>query len=130
MNKKFIQQIDFFSPIPEEKIDLIIESLEARQYQKGELVVKQGDPGDGMYIIIFGEVAVIRNNEAIATLKNEDFFGELSLIAGEPRSASIQVASDSLSTLFFSKESFDKIKENLSDEVRAEMLRRLTENYA
>lgn len=130
MNKKFIQQIDFFSQLSEEKLEIVLNAFEAKNFQKNDLIMNQGDVGDGMYVIIFGEVDVIRDNKVIAQLKNEDFFGELALVANEPRSATIKATSDNLSTFFLSKAGFDQIKDELGDESRQEILKRITENYA
>jgi CRP/FNR family transcriptional regulator, cyclic AMP receptor protein len=66
-------------------------------YEKGELIFRQGDPGDEMYIIQSGAVEVSSRRDGhkvvLTILEKEDFFGEMSLIAGEPRSASAKARS-------------------------------------
>ena len=66
-----------------------------RTYQKGEHIFHQGDPGDAVFVLAEGRVKVIfasaEGDEMIlATLQPPDVFGELALIDGGPRSASIQ----------------------------------------
>ena len=70
-----------------------------------------------MYFILEGAFAVLKNRgetvEEVNVLKSGDFFGELSLISSQPRTASIQVKSDSGKLLLFSKEKFiQKTKES------------------
>jgi CRP/FNR family cyclic AMP-dependent transcriptional regulator len=65
---------------------------------KGEFIVKEGDPGDYMFIIIEGKVKVLlkrgKKEIILATLEKGNFFGEMSLFGGNPRSASVQALTD------------------------------------
>ena len=66
-----------------------------RTYRKGEFIFHQGDPGDAVFVLTEGRVKVIFASEdgdemILATLQPPHFFGELALIDGGPRSASIQ----------------------------------------
>ena len=63
-------------------------------YPAGATVVQQGDPGDAMYVVVEGTAEVHRNDEVVAELKDRDYFGEISLIDGEPRSATVIAISD------------------------------------
>lgn len=71
-----------------------------RYFREGDLVCKKGEPGHSMFTIIEGEVDVIlelpTGTTRLATLKAGDLFGEMSLITGAPRSATIRVSSDYL----------------------------------
>lgn len=71
---------------------MIKEFLHLRTYQQGEVVFNEGDPGVGMYIIIEGKVNITKKTEGggsieLVTLENGDFFGEISVIEGGPRTA-------------------------------------------
>ncbi len=128
MDIKFVKQIPFFSHLSDEKLQLVMDQFEIKSYKTGDIVVQQGEPGDGMYGIIFGEADVIMDDKVIATLKTDDFFGEMSLIANEPRSATVQAKSD-LSVFFLNRSAFEAVKGELGDEVRQEILRRAEEDY-
>ncbi len=60
------------------------------EFLPGEKVVKEGEEGSTMFIIIKGEFDVIQEDKVVATLKQGDFFGEISLILGGTRNATVQ----------------------------------------
>src|SRR6476646_1909552 len=66
--------------------------LRVRRFRRNEAITHQGDPGDSLHIVGVGAVKIVlpsaEGEEAIiATLRPGDFFGELSLLDGAPRSA-------------------------------------------
>lgn len=66
---------------------------------RGHIVFREGSPGDSLYLMELGEVEVVQNlnlsdETVLATLQAPDFFGEMSLLDGEPRSAAIRVVED------------------------------------
>ncbi|MFW6283131.1 MAG: cyclic nucleotide-binding domain-containing protein [Minisyncoccales bacterium] len=124
----FLKNIPFFTHLPEENLAQIADVIEQRVFNQHEVVFHQNDEADGMYIIIFGEVEVAIDMKVVAKLGMGDFFGEIALITSEPRTASIGVVSPTCSTLFLSKEAFDKIKYKVSPENQKEILRRIYEN--
>ena len=128
MDIKFIKQIPIFSHLDDEKARLVMDAFQMKSFAPGDIIFRQGEVGDGMYGIIFGEVEVERGGEVVAKLGNNDFFGEMALVAGEPRSATVKAVSD-LSVFFLSKKAFDEIKDELGEDVRQEILRRISEDY-
>lgn len=128
MDIKFVKQIPLFSHLSDEKVNLIMENFEIKSFKTDDLIIQQNDPGNGMYGIIFGSAEVIRNNEVIANLETNDFFGEMSLIVDEPRSATVRATSN-LSVFFLSKESFNSIKDELGNDIRQIILNRAEEDY-
>lgn len=60
----------------------------------GETIIKQGDEGDNFYIIDSGEVAVYVNNDLVTTISDGGSFGELALIYGQLRAATVKAKSD------------------------------------
>ncbi len=64
--------------------------VEPRQVARGEVVVRQGEPGDALYLIEAGQAVVERDGLAIAHLDEGSFFGEMSLLANEPHTASVR----------------------------------------
>ncbi len=70
-----------------------------KTYKDGEVIIKQGDSGNCMYVIQSGEVEVIMENKGLevrlAVRKEGDFFGEMALFSREVRSATIRALGDS-----------------------------------
>lgn len=60
----------------------------------GDVIIKQGDEGDNFYIIDSGEVAVYVNNDLVTTISDGGSFGELALIYGQLRAATVKAKSD------------------------------------
>lgn len=86
--------IPLFSNLEPAQLASIGAHAALRIYEKGEIIVKQGDVADSFYILAAGQVKVyISNNEdkevIVGTLSAGEFFGEISLFDQEPRSASV-----------------------------------------
>jgi small-conductance mechanosensitive channel len=85
----------FASMTPEQRASV---SAQTRQltFGDGEIVVREGEPGDSMYVIMRGAVAVITGDDrrAFATIGVAGYFGEMSLLTGERRSATVVARGD------------------------------------
>lgn len=79
-------------------------------YSPGTTVVRQGEPGDTLCIVTQGTLDVYRNDSVVAHLQAGDYFGEISLIDGGPRSATV-VAVDEVVLLTLRSADFDSILE-------------------
>ncbi len=69
------------------------EEMFGKRYEEGDLIFRQGDAGDTMYVIMSGEVEVSREKKrervVLARMKRGEFFGEMSLMDDMPRSATV-----------------------------------------
>ncbi len=110
--------------------------LRRRQFRRNEVIFHQGDPGDALHVVHAGSVKIVlpspEGDEAIiATLRPGDFFGELSLLDGAPRSATA-VALEPSTTLMLPRDVFRELLDhdpNLRDALLAGLaheLRRVT----
>ncbi|MFH0735066.1 MAG: cyclic nucleotide-binding domain-containing protein [bacterium] len=105
LSKVFLSN-PIFSKLKQKDLDLLIKSIHSRVYQSGEYIFLQGDPGIGLYIIIEGEVKIITdigndNKYTLVELSQGDFFGELSLLNDENRSASALASTDTKIAIIF-----------------------------
>lgn len=78
------------------------------EYRAGTVVVRQDDPGDSLCVIVRGTVEVRRDDHFVARMTAGDYFGEISLIDGKPRSATV-VAVDDVTVLTLSAADFDSL---------------------
>src|ERR1035437_3584434 len=88
-----LSQVEIFSPLSEEEIERLANESSTRIYAPGEAIVRQGEEGKSMCVIVRGHVKVqIPEKDGIKTindLRENDFFGEMSLLTGEPRTATV-----------------------------------------
>jgi CRP-like cAMP-binding protein len=78
------------------KASLLAVARKAKEvsYPAGSTLVRQGDAGDALCVIVKGSVEVTRDGHVVAVMSAGDFFGEISLIDGEPRSATVAATED------------------------------------
>lgn len=113
---KILKQVPIFRMLGKESIDFIVERLKFKTFSAKDTICKIGDPGDEMYIIINGNVNICiydengENEQIVATLQSGDFFGEMALLTGETRSASV-IATEDSETFVLHKNDFEVILE-------------------
>ena len=124
---ELIRRIDFFQPLDDRLIDRIARVCINREYSSGDYIVRQGDPGLGVYFRTRGAARVeITLNGAvmpIAQLQAGEFVGELSIIDNKPRSANVICSTDA-SCLLLTRDSFMKLL-NKYPEIALQMARAL-----
>jgi len=89
LNEKItlLQSTNIFSETPEAILSELAPLMQEMKLDEGTDVFKEDDPGDSMYIIYSGQVHIHRRKTTLATLRQNQVFGELSLLDAEPRSA-------------------------------------------
>jgi flavin reductase (DIM6/NTAB) family NADH-FMN oxidoreductase RutF len=98
-----LERAPVFSSLAPEILAAIIVEGEERTFEPGELIVREGDPGDELFVILEGEARVERKGNPLATFGEGEFFGEISVFDGRARSADV-VAATPLRTLAISRE--------------------------
>jgi CRP/FNR family transcriptional regulator len=84
-----LQSVPLFSGLKEKQIKSILGSGKQLHFGAGNLIVKEGDSGVGLFLIIDGSVEVRRKDKLLSKLGKGDFFGEMSLLDKQPRSADV-----------------------------------------
>jgi len=90
-----LRGVDFLDVLPESVLATLADLTEARLYAEGEVIIRQGDEGDEFFIIQSGEVSVAMGRAGgsvveVARLGPGKFFGEMSLMTGEQRKATVR----------------------------------------
>lgn len=135
-----LKEISFFSELPPEQLKSLTRSGRMLPMDAGQVVFSEGDPAEDLYILVRGEARVFRIEGSaeveLATLGPGTAFGEVALIDGQPRSASVAAVSKSwffllsrrefLTVLSRSPANLAKIVVNLSSALRRNTQERLT----
>jgi CRP-like cAMP-binding protein len=84
-----LASVSFFSSLNQRQLKMIAESGKDFSYKSGDTIVEEGTMGVGFYLVLDGKVEVRKGSKALATLSKGQFFGEMSLIDEQPRSADV-----------------------------------------
>lgn len=91
---KAIEKNVLFAHLDESEKKDIFDAMFPTVHKAGEIIIRQGDDGDNFYVIDEGEVDVLVNNVCVTTLADGASFGELALIYGTPRAATVRAKGD------------------------------------
>ncbi|MBI4772617.1 MAG: mechanosensitive ion channel [Deltaproteobacteria bacterium] len=97
--EKILRSIDFLSPLSDDDFRFLSGEVYVEYYSQGETLIRQGDDGESFYIVGSGSVEVYADSSQkqrtrIACLTAGNFFGELSVLTGEKRSATVTAETD------------------------------------
>lgn len=115
---KILQSVAAFKGMSVESLTTAAQLLEEMYYKNGDKIIRQDDYGESFFILEEGLVSVRRKmnsrdpdeEDVELAVKGKDFhFGDVSLLTGEPRSATIVVISETAKCLVMNKKSFDEI---------------------
>lgn len=98
---ELLKGVDLFSALDDQQLDTIAAMGIEKAYKKGDIILMEDDnTNQSFFLIVKGEVKVVLTAEdgreaILASLKEGDFFGEMSLLDGEPRSATVRAVEES-----------------------------------
>jgi CRP-like cAMP-binding protein len=130
---KLLATCDLMRHLPAEQIEQILPCIRDRHLKAGEILFKAGDLGDALYIVARGKVEVLANGapeasaNAIAELGEGHAFGEMSLLSGSPRTATIRAVEDT-DLLEIGKHDFEKLV--VADRQLANAVKRISHSRA
>ncbi len=97
-----------FQPFAKKERKTLIERFRARDVKKGDTIIREGGQTDGLYVLLSGEVEVMKEARVLARLKEGDVFGEMSLLQRGPASATVS-ATKRTSLLRLPRPDFDNV---------------------
>lgn len=97
--KQLMRAIEFFKPLDDEEMDELLNHCQVRKYGYNELVVKESNAGNIFYVVMHGNVKIIKGeplkaNRTLAIISKGDCFGEMALLLDEPRTATAIAGQD------------------------------------
>jgi CRP/FNR family cyclic AMP-dependent transcriptional regulator len=116
-----LKKVPMFSSLSNRHLIEIAKHAESVSVKTGRVLTRQGARGVEFFFIVEGKALVQKNGKAIRKLTSGDFFGEISLIDREPRTASVIAESD-MKLLAVSWASFDHLLEAVPDLQRKIMI--------
>jgi CRP/FNR family transcriptional regulator, cyclic AMP receptor protein len=117
-SKEALRAVPLFAGLDDQELDSIYTIARKRTYPKGSFILLEGDPGDAFYLILTGEVKVVTQGAdgrefILAVQRGGDFFGEMSLFDGQPRSASVVTTEDATFLVLHKQEFLEQVKHSL-----------------
>lgn len=103
-----LRRVDLLAALPEPHLRELAGLLQTRRYAPDEIVLRRGEAGDELFIIEHGEVAVMNDAVEVARLGKGMFFGEMSLMTGAKRTATVRATRD-CALLVVDKASFQQV---------------------
>jgi hypothetical protein len=101
-------RLGVYSPLEDETFSDLQPYMQEQTWQPGDVIVRQGEPGDAFYVIVDGDVSVERGGgQVLAQLSKGDYFGEMALLSDEPRNATVKAVS-ACTTLTMTRDAFDQ----------------------
>lgn len=92
-NKKaldLLRRIDRFEAFSDEELDSFLAVGKLKEYEAGETIIKKDETDHWVYFLVSGEIKIVKGEKTFAILKHGgDLFGEMGVIDGAPRSASV-----------------------------------------
>jgi potassium-dependent mechanosensitive channel len=126
--RDLLRRVTYFDQCTDLELRQLIEYGYRQLFPLGHIICQENDPGDSFYIILSGSVEVLsqKADQYIATLHEGEFFGEISLLLGTPRTATVRTSED---TILFVVERHDLQKllveqPNLADQIAQKLSER------
>jgi SulP family sulfate permease len=98
--KLALKNLSIFQNLTDEQLEIVQRYLHPVSYKPADIVFKEGDPGDKIYFILAGGVSVLASisengrDRRLATFGEGVFFGDMAILEGQPRSATVRADSD------------------------------------
>lgn len=124
-----LADVPLFSGLSRRHLRRLAEHADVTSFHEREFIVKQDEAGGTFYVILEGEAKVLRNGRQIGVLAPGDFFGEIALLDGGPRSADV-IAATPVTAIRLFKKAFDRLvaeEQGVAAKILAVVARRLRE---
>jgi CRP-like cAMP-binding protein len=91
---ELLRSVPLFSSLPDHDLSQVADRMKEVNFSAGTSVAKQGETGVGFHLVVDGTAEVSRGGDVLAHLGRGGYFGEIGLIDGGPRSATVTATTD------------------------------------
>ncbi|MFY0613972.1 MAG: cyclic nucleotide-binding domain-containing protein [Hyphomicrobiaceae bacterium] len=127
-----LRRVPLFASVEPIKLKLLAFASERIEFSAGQDLMRQGEHGDAAYVMLSGEAEVLVSSgdveTRVATLTGNEFIGEISILCGVPRTATVRAITP-VETLRIDKDQFFELVEN-APSIAVQMMRILAERLA
>jgi cGMP-dependent protein kinase len=117
-----LDSVEILKCLEEEEKKELANAFVEMQYQEGEIILNQGEPGKVFYVLYDGEVSISKDGKEVNSIKTRGaYFGERALLSEEPRTATVTVKSANVRVLALDQESFNLLLGSLQDLMKDSM---------
>jgi len=106
--RQTIKENALFKHLDDTQLDIVTKAMFSKKFKAGDVIIKQGDDGDCLYVVDTGELDVLYSGEKVATIGQGKVFGEISLMYNCPRTATI-IANSNVSLWGMDRSTFRRI---------------------
>jgi CRP-like cAMP-binding protein len=89
-----LRRVPLLADLDQPELELLAERMVERTFRAGEHATVEGEPGDGFYVVESGEAEITVQGESRGTITAGDVFGEIALLTGSGRAATITATTD------------------------------------
>lgn len=90
LKRELLAKMRLFRPLGDRELLRVLQVTEVVAYAAGDIVMKQGEGGEALFIVLDGKVEVLRGDAVIAVLEQGAHVGEMALVRNQPRSATVR----------------------------------------
>lgn len=123
--EELIQSIPILSKLNKQERAQVVDCLETKEFKSGDVVLRQGDPGEDVFFIVQGEAKatqLIKGKDAqgdkqvnVGSMSAGDYFGERALLKREPRAANVVCASATMQCAAMDRSAFERLLGDVKD---------------
>jgi serine/threonine protein phosphatase PrpC/CRP-like cAMP-binding protein len=89
LKREILAKMPMFSRLSDRELLRVMQAVQVQSFKADEVIIREGDKGEELYIVLDGRVRVLRGEERLTELGQGEHFGEMALIRAVPRSASV-----------------------------------------
>jgi CRP/FNR family cyclic AMP-dependent transcriptional regulator len=122
-----LRRVPLFAGLDRKELELLAKLAKEQRYEPGATIVKAGAGGHGLYIIKEGNVSVVRDGKKVASFGPGQFFGEVAVLDGGPRTADVNADTETVCLTLISWEIKPLLMDNagITYKMLLEMVKRL-----